>query len=95
MTEIMNINTKKATNDPEAIFSNPQEVVEHIGLTRGQKISALKKWAFSVRSRLDAVAEGMTTDADGRYTRDSELLRQLEKNIEELRDSAPARQKNS
>jgi hypothetical protein len=94
MTEIMNINTKKATSDPESIFSSPEEVTNHVGLTRGQKIATLKKWVFMVRSRLDAVNEGMTTDAGGSYTRDSEMLRQLEKNIEVLRVTTPARQKN-
>ena len=85
MTEIMNIDMQKATNDPAAVFESPAEIIEHIGLTRGQKIATLEKWGFSVRARIDALSEGMLNHPGGAYTRDVELVRSIEKAIEELR----------
>ena len=87
MTEIMNIDIQKATTDPEAIFELPSEVVEHVGLTRGQKIATLEKWAFCVRARVDALSEGMVNHPEGAYTRDVDMLRSIEKAIVELKDS--------
>ena len=85
MSEIMRIDTVKATTDPESIFQAPAEVAEHVGLTRGQKIATLERWVFTVRARVDAVNEGMTSRPDGTYARDTELLREIEMKIEELR----------
>jgi hypothetical protein len=87
MTEIMKIDMQKATTDPEAVFESPAEVGEQIGLTRGQKIATLERWAFSVRARVDALSEGMMNHPGGAYTRDVELVRTIEKAIEELRQS--------
>lgn len=87
MTEIMNCDTQKATTDPESVFELPAEVVEHVGLTRGQKIATLERWAFSVRARVDALSEGMMNHPGGAYTRDVELLRSIEKAITELKSS--------
>ena len=84
MTEIMNIDMQKAITDPEAGFGSPTEAVEQIGLTRGQKIATLEKWSFSVRARIDALSEGMLNHPHGEYTRDIELVRTIEKAIEEL-----------
>ncbi len=84
MAEIYRINMRAATTDPEATFSRPSEVAEHLGLTRGQKIATLEKWQFAVRSRVDSVSEGMTNYPEGAYTRDVDLLRDLEKAIEAL-----------
>jgi hypothetical protein len=85
MTEIMNIDMHKATTDPEAVFDEPIDVVEQVGLTRGQKIATLERWAFSVRARIDALSEGMMNHPDGAYIRDVELVRVIEKAVEELR----------
>jgi hypothetical protein len=87
MSEIMNIDMQKATSDPEAVFELPIQVVEHVGLTRGQKIVTLEKWAFSVRARVDALSEGMMNHPNGAYTRDVELLRNIEKEIAALKAS--------
>ena len=87
MAEIMNIDMQKATTDPEAVFKSPAEIAEHVGLTRGQKIATLEKWAFSVRARVDALSEGMMNHPNGAYTRDVELLRNIEKEIAALNDS--------
>jgi len=39
-----------------AEFNNPQEIVESKGLTRGQKLEALKRWLFDVERRLASAA---------------------------------------
>ena len=89
MTEIMNINVQQAVTDPESVFETPQAMVEQVGLTRGQKISSLDRWAFSVRSRVDALSEGMLNHPAGGYTRDVELLRQIETHLDALREQNP------
>lgn len=88
MTEILMIKMPKATDDPEEVFGSPMEIAEHIGLTRGQKIATLEKWSFSVSARIDAISEGMPNQADGAYSRDVELYRQIEKALEKLRSSS-------
>ncbi len=52
MSTIMHIDTTKATSDPEGVFGHPAELAHHIGLTRGQKIAALERWALALRERL-------------------------------------------
>jgi hypothetical protein len=59
MAEISYVNPQQARNDPAAEFNNPQEIVESKGLTRGQKLEALKRWLFDVERRLASDAEGM------------------------------------
>jgi hypothetical protein len=85
MSAISKVDIRQAATDPEAAFNNPSELFECVGLTRGQKISAFEKWAFAVRSRVDAQSEGMLNHPGGAYTRDVELLREIEKNLESLR----------
>ena len=88
MAEIMQINSTQALTDPEAVFEHPGEIADHVGLTRGQKIAALERWIFTVRARLDAVSEGMTSRPDGAYSADSQLAREIERTIELLRSSS-------
>lgn len=77
----------QATEDPEAVFENPGELAQHLGLTRGQKIAALERWAFVVGSRIDAVSEGMANHPEGAYTRDVALRREIAQHLDELRQS--------
>lgn len=90
MTEISNVNVRQATSDPEAAFRSPSELVASVGLTRGQKISALEKWAFNVRARVDALSEGMLNHPEGAYAKDVDLLRLIENVLEELRNARPS-----
>ena len=90
MTKIMQINSTQAVADPETAFEHPGEIADHVGLTRGQKIAALERWIFSVRARLDAVSEGMTSRPDGAYSADSQLAGELERTLEALRSPPPA-----
>jgi hypothetical protein len=59
MAEISYVNSGQARNDPASEFDHPQEIVESKGLTRGQKLEALKRWLFDVERRLASDAEGM------------------------------------
>lgn len=89
MAVIMQIDTAKATSNPESVFADPGEIVGHIGLTRGQKVSALQRWAFDLRARIDAVSEGMNGHQEGAYTRDVALLRTVERLLEEVASAQP------
>ncbi len=76
MPEVMRINTENAKLNPEGQFGGPQELAETIGLTTGEKIAALDRWATSVELRLNATSEGMEAPK-GETSHDAELLRQI------------------
>jgi hypothetical protein len=59
MSEIVNINTEKARLEPDTVFASPLDIVAETGLTRGQKIAALKRWDLTLQDRLRATGEGM------------------------------------
>lgn len=59
MGEISTVNPGQARNDPASEFDHPQDIVESKGLTRGQKLEALKRWLFDVERRIASDAEGM------------------------------------
>lgn len=75
MSTIMHIDTSKATSDPEAVFGHPAELAHHIGLTRGQKIAALERWALALKERLQIPGEAAS----------AVLLSEVEHTIAELR----------
>lgn len=75
MAEISYINPKQARNDPASEFNNPQEIVESKGLTRGQKLEALKRWLFDVERRLASDDEGMAQP--GYSTTDLKLVEEI------------------
>ena len=89
MTEIARVNREQAKNAPEAAFDKPSDVSEHEGLTRGEKLTVLRKWSFEVQRRLDSANEGMLPEPDaydgaGAVTRDSDLMRDIELEIAKL-----------
>jgi hypothetical protein len=59
MAEISAVNPRQAREDPASEFNHPQDIVHSKGLTRGQKLEALKRWLFDVERRLASDAEGM------------------------------------
>ncbi|MCB1521520.1 MAG: hypothetical protein KDJ37_13220 [Hyphomicrobiaceae bacterium] len=75
-SKISDIKHDDAVFDPEAQFDSPQHLVDEPGLTRGEKISALERWAHDVDRRLASGYEGMPTY--GTEPRDAELLREIE-----------------
>jgi hypothetical protein len=65
MSEISYVNSQKARNDPQSEFEHPRDIVASKGLTRGQKLEALRRWLFDVERRLASDSEGMLqTDPD-------------------------------
>ena len=82
MAEISTVNPGQARNDPASEFDHPQEIVESKGLTRGQKLEALKRWLFDVERRLASDAEGMGPPRQG--TADLKLVEQIKAAQQEL-----------
>ncbi len=82
MTERMRLNRKAAKFEPESQFESPQKLAEEPGLTLGERIATLKRWAELVDRRLSSVAEGMPSR--GNQDLDAELLREIEICREEL-----------
>jgi hypothetical protein len=87
-SEITHLNHDRATNNPESAFDTPKSLVEEVGLTRGEKIAALERWAFLVDRRLASGNEGMPTY--GTEPRDAELLREIELQIASLKEEKPS-----
>jgi len=75
MAEISYVNPQQARNDPASEFNTPQEIVVSKGLTRGQKLEALKRWLFDVERRLASDAEGMVQP--GMEAGDVKLMEQI------------------
>lgn len=78
MAERMKIDREAAKLEPESQFDTPDSLVASEGLTRGEKISALKRWAFLVDRRLASGDEGMPVSST-QEAADAELLRSIEK----------------
>ena len=94
MSIVVKLNANQARLDPEAVFSDPSQVIAASGLTRGQKIATLDRWKQMLLERMRATTEGMAPVAGGTaeeaatVERISKALRALQ---EELQDEAPAR----
>ena len=77
MSTISHINRQEALFNPEKVFETPVSLASEPGLTLGEKLAALERWAFDVEQRLKAGGEGMPTAATA--TDDAELLREIGK----------------
>lgn len=53
------IDLEKARLDPGSVFSNPEELRDHPGLTQEQKIEILRRWAYDASELAVAEEEGM------------------------------------
>jgi hypothetical protein len=53
------IDLEKARLDPGSIFDSPGALCNHPGLTRGQKIELLRRWAYDASELGVAEEEGM------------------------------------
>ncbi len=87
-SKITQLNHERATQDPESQFDSPSALAQEVGLTRGEKIAALERWAQLVDRRLASGYEGMPTY--GTEPRDAELLRQIELQKAKLEGEAKA-----
>jgi hypothetical protein len=82
MSEISYVNPQQARNNPEMEFASPRDIVDSKGLTRGQKLEALKRWLFDVERRLASDSEGM--HQPGQSSSDVKLLEEIKAAQEEL-----------
>lgn len=82
MAEIMRINPEKARQDPEAVFKRPADIDKEVGLTRGQKLTALRRWEADVTRRLASTSEGMPSHDT--MANDSVLLKEIKIVIEAI-----------
>lgn len=76
------ISPKDRTDNPEAHYRDPDHLRGDPRLSSGQKRAAIEAWAFIVRSRLDAMSEGMNNVKESAYTADVALMQKLEKLLE-------------
>ena len=53
------IDYEKAKLDPSAVFTCPEEIGQHAGLTRKQKIEILRRWEYDACELEVAEEEGM------------------------------------
>jgi len=53
------INYEQAKLDPGSVFSSPEELRDHTGLTLDQKIELLRRWAYDASELAVAEEEGM------------------------------------
>lgn len=83
MAKIMQIDTEQARFNPSAVFESPADVVEAIGLTRGQKIATLQRWEQDIREQQVATTDGMPTH--GTTSRNLEILDEITAALAELK----------
>jgi len=57
MGTILRINPELARKNPEQVYARPADIIGEIGLTRGQKIAALKRWEERVQAKLGHAPE--------------------------------------
>jgi hypothetical protein len=76
MSTIGQLNVAGAKLDPAKHFAKPQDIVETVMLTRGEKIATLERWRLEILRQLDAANEGMRTY--GRSSKHAKLLDDIE-----------------
>ncbi len=86
MPEIMNMNTNKARFNPASVFDRPLDIIDAVGLTRGQKIASLERWQEDLLEELAATNEGMPSN--GYATQNATLLEEIKLAIARLRPAA-------
>ena len=55
------LNRILAKDNPERVFSKPEDIVQELRLTRGEKLATLNRWRQSLLHELGASSEGMRT----------------------------------
>ena len=66
MSTISRLRSQEARLNPETQFDDPFQLANEVGLTRGQKLAALRRWEQKLTHEMAAASEGMpSTDTDG------------------------------
>lgn len=82
MTELTSFDIAKLRFFPESMFTDPQEIVSHRGLTVGQRLSALVSWRMQVAGRME-VPDTLAAPDRG-AARDEALISRIDVAIEKL-----------
>ncbi|MEZ5850411.1 MAG: hypothetical protein R3D68_07155 [Hyphomicrobiaceae bacterium] len=88
MSQIARLPRDAAKYNPAAVFASPQEVVDEVLMTRGEKMATLERWRIDVLLQLSASDDGMRT-----YRQSGVLSRTLQKidaAIDRLAERLPA-----
>ena len=62
MTDIGRLNRSVAKDNPSEVFVEPEDIVDNVMMTRGEKLTALKEWRAEILQEMSATTEGMTTN---------------------------------
>ena len=71
------IDLEKARLDPGSVFSSPEVLKAHPGMTMEQKIEILRRWAYDASELAVAEEEGMTGGESSLLARVLEALNAL------------------
>lgn len=55
----IDVDLEKALLDPGSVFATPEQLRDHFGLRREQKIEILRRWAYDASELAVAEEEGM------------------------------------
>jgi hypothetical protein len=83
MSEIMHLDIEKARLEPDAVFARPADLVQAVGLTRGQKIAALRRWELLMHDKMRATDEGMEAPT-GRPTTEATTIQAIGEALESI-----------
>jgi hypothetical protein len=86
------IDLAKAKIDPGSVFESPEELREHPGLTKEQKIEILRRWAYDASELAVAEEEGMTGGEPSHLSRVLSVLDTLAGEYD-VEHSPPTKQK--
>jgi hypothetical protein len=87
MVQIGHLNIEGAKAHPEAHFSSPQDLVEEVLLTRGEKLATLQRWRERILRQL--AAEGSAA-IDSAAWKEAEMLDAIEQARRQLMATQPA-----
>ncbi len=82
----------KALLDPGSVFSSPEELRDHRGLTREQKIEILRRWAYDASELAVAEEKGMVGGEPSRLAQILSVLNVLTDGYD-VEHSPPTKQK--
>lgn len=75
MSQVARLSTSEAKSNPEKFFALPNDLVDEVMLTRGEKLATLARWRLNLLQELAAAGEGMQTQGVGRQ---AQLLDEIE-----------------
>jgi hypothetical protein len=87
----LDVDLDRALLDPTAVFTTPEEVRDHPGLDREQKVLILRRWKYDASELQVAEEEGMGGGEDPPLARISRVLESFAEG-DELEPAPPVKQ---